>query len=416
MLGRTDNTDPAPEAPAAPEGDKHLRQRSAQTTGVHLRAVNDYVIVGGGLQGGLLALAILDAQPDATLTLVEREPQLGGNHTWCFHEADVDAAAWNWLSPLVVKSWPEHEVRFVRHQRVLHSGYCAITSKRLQSVVQRRIEAAPNASIEYRAATHVERRGVVLTNGTELRGQLVIDCRGPTRALHASRHYQKFIGLELLIDAGSGPARPTLMDATVPQEDGFRFMYVLPFSDDRVLVEDTYYSSNVDLDEARLASGIIDYAKARGMRVRGVIRRERGVLPLPTTPLKGASSRSPLVAGYAGGFFHPTTGYSLPVALRLASQIAGTTAERALGDDFERFVHQHASQVRYCCWLNRLLFGGFEERDRFNVLERFYRLPQSTIQRFYALQLTQRDKARILCGRPPRGFSPVRFMKEGLNV
>ena len=52
-----------------------------------------------------------------------------------------------------------------------------------------------------------------------------------------------------------------------------------------------------------------------------------------------------------------------------------------------------------------MLFGAFRPEDRYHVLERFYGLPVATIRRFYALTLTRADRVRILCGRPPRGFS-----------
>ena len=40
------------------------------------------------------------------------------------------------------------------------------------------------------------------------------------------------------------------------------------------------------------------------------------------------------------------------------------------------------------------------------MLERFYReMPEDTIRRFYALDMTVGDRARLLLGRPPRGFS-----------
>ena len=39
------------------------------------------------------------------------------------------------------------------------------------------------------------------------------------------------------------------------------------------------------------------------------------------------------------------------------------------------------------------------------MLARFYRLPEAVIRRFYALELTAMDRARILVGRPPRGMS-----------
>jgi lycopene beta-cyclase len=39
-----------------------------------------------------------------------------------------------------------------------------------------------------------------------------------------------------------GLIRPTIMDATVGQGDAYRFVYLLPFDETTVLVEDTYYA------------------------------------------------------------------------------------------------------------------------------------------------------------------------------
>ena len=38
---------------------------------------------------------------------------------------------------------------------------------------------------------------------------------------------------------------------------------------------------------------------------------------------------------------------------------------------------------------------------RVQVLQRFYRLPEPLVQRFYAAKLTTTDKARIIAGKPP---------------
>ena len=42
----------------------------------------DYVIVGGGLQGCLLAHALAWHRPEAAVLILERADQLCGNHTW----------------------------------------------------------------------------------------------------------------------------------------------------------------------------------------------------------------------------------------------------------------------------------------------------------------------------------------------
>ena len=51
--------------------------------------------------------------------------------------------------------------------------------------------------------------------------------------------------------------------------------------------------------------------------------------------------------------------------------------------------------------LTRMLFGAGEPQHRFRMLERFYRLPQPLIERFYAGRSTRSDALRILAGRPP---------------
>ena len=72
-----------------------------------------------------------------------------------------------------------------------------------------------------------------------------------------------------------------MFDACIPQHDGFRFMYVLPLSRERVLVEETFFSDQPQLDEAQGERAVLAYANAQGLHVREVQRRERGVLPMP---------------------------------------------------------------------------------------------------------------------------------------
>jgi lycopene beta-cyclase len=210
--------------------------------------------------------------------------------------------------------------------------------------------------------------------------------------------------VEFDVESPAPFTRPVLMDARVPQLDGFHFFYVLPLSQHRVLVEDTYFSDSPALDVPVLRERVVDYATRAGLAVRSVVREEMGVLPLPVKPPAPPEARSPLLAGYAGGWFHPGTGYSFPVGLRLAAHLARSKKGEEFGPRFAALVAEHRRQFRFSTFLNRMLFGAFDPDQRFNVLERFYRLPQGTIERFYALETTAADRLRILCGRPPRGM------------
>jgi lycopene beta-cyclase len=367
----------------------------------------DVVIVGGGLQGALMALALLQARRDARVALIERDRRVGGNHTWSFHAGDVPEEARGWVNRLVAYAWQSYDVAFPGFERTIASPYAAISSERLAAVVDGRLADAPGSALLTSATVErIESTSVELGDGRRVRGRLVVDARGPGHfAPEHNGGYQKFVGLELALAAPHGRSRPTLMDARVAQNDGYRFFYVLPLDERRVLVEDTYFSDGPHLDRAALRSGILDYAGEQGFAVTGVVREEEGVLPLPSRGVPAPKSQSPLVAGYAGGWFHPATGYSFPVALRLALHIARVGAADPFNDDWKRLVAGHRAQFRFASLLNRMLFGAFYPAQRWHAMERFYRMPEPTIQRFYALGTTRGDQLKLLCGRPPRGIS-----------
>ncbi|MBK7583994.1 MAG: lycopene beta-cyclase CrtY [Myxococcales bacterium] len=378
----------------------------------------DILIVGGGLQGGLVALAVLERNPGARLLVVEAGPGLGGNHTWCFHADDLSPSGVQLLAPLIEHRWSGYDVEFPSRSRSVGSAYAAVTSERFAEHIGSVLESAPNATlITGVAVRQLGERSVELEDGRRFEAGLVIDARGPDRFEPQARvAYQKFLGLELELEADHGLTRPTLMDCRVPQTDGFRFFYVLPLGARRVLVEDTYYSDTSALDSEALRREVLAYAAAHELRVSQVLREERGVLPIPARAIAEPSAELPLALGYRGGWFHPTTGYSLPPAVRVALHVADHFDGDLFGPAWRALCREHRRQQRFFLWLNRLLFAAFHPEDRWHVLARFYGLPEPTIARFYAMTTTAADRARILCGRPPRGFSVRTALSQGATT
>ena len=80
----------------------------------------DLLLVGGGLQAGLVALAVLHQRPGSRITIVERDERLGGNHTWSFHSGDVPQSTEGWLAPLRQWRWGSYDVRFPELYRKYH--------------------------------------------------------------------------------------------------------------------------------------------------------------------------------------------------------------------------------------------------------------------------------------------------------
>ena len=363
----------------------------------------DLAILGGGLAGGLVALALTRRRPEVRLAVIE-QAGLGGNHVWSHFARDVDRSA-EWLvEPLISYRWPAYDVAFPAHRRTLEVGYRSITSERFAATL--RDQVPPEVFVDGRVLA-AEPGNVRLVDGRQLAAAAVLDARGPGDVTTLDLGWQKFVGQTLHTAEPHGVSRPMVMDATVHQHDGYRFVYLLPFGPDEIFVEDTYYSDTPDLDQPLLQSRIAGYARARGWQVRAESRLESGVLPVVLGGDFEAYWRSTgtdlAKAGMRAGLFHPTTGYSLPDAVRLACLLAATPD--LSHDALVALTHRQAAQAwnrrGFYRALDTMLFKAAEPNQRYQVLERFYRLGPDLVQRFYAAESTWTDQLRILSGRPP---------------
>lgn len=361
------------------------------------------VVAGGGLAAALIAQR-LSVLPDVSVVILEGAERPFGEHTWSFHIADVSASDLAWLSPLVAHRWVGQSVRFRDHARHLASGYATLTSDSVRVALAR----LPGVEIRTGArVTSVETDRVVLADGQSVPADCVIDARGYRPSPALALGYQKFVGLEVETASPHGLVDPVIMDASVDQLDGYRFVYLLPFSPTRVLIEDTRYADGEALDQAALEADILAYAGSQGWSIAEVVRREHGVLPIALAHDAGRFwSEAPAdipQAGMRAALFHPTTGYSLPEAVRVANLVAdGWPSSSAVlaGRLRDHALARHRRQGFYRL-LNRMLFRAARPDRRHLVLQRFYRLPQPLIERFYAGETTWSDIARILVGKPP---------------
>lgn len=383
----------------------------------------DHVIVGGGLQGCLLAQALAHHRPEARVILIERASDLCGNHTWSFHETDIPEQARVWFDPLVDHRWPGYLVRFPGLSRRVGIPYATISSVGLRAATRRL--AAETEGRTGRGAL-VIRSGeaseimsstrVRLGDGTLVDGVTVVDCRGRAASAGQPRGagYQSFIGHEFRIGRRWPATEPTVMDVREDQACGFEFLYELPFGPDRVLLEYTRFSVEPTCDESRAESLIATRLAEAGVNVTERLRTERGCLPMPYVASAKAPAAS-VAGGYAGGWYHAATGYSMPLAVRFADIVARAEPDR-IADDLATAAAGDSLRRGFTRFLNRLLFCLVTPRDRWKIFRRFYRvLSEDRIARFYAHRFTIADAARIVIGRPPSGLAPIRFAKSFLS-
>ncbi|PNU02419.1 lycopene beta-cyclase CrtY [Novosphingobium guangzhouense] len=362
-------------------------------------------ILGGGLAGGLIALAFAARRPDLRVAIFERGQHLGGNHVWSFFASDLPDGAEALLDPIIAARWDSgYDVRFPGAQRHLKTPYRSATGARLDEAVRAALPARhifTGAEVE-----HAEATSLTLKDGRRFTAGAVIDARGSRGMPHMAGGWQKFVGQSLRLAVPHGLTRPVVMDAAVEQIDGYRFVYCLPFSATEVFVEDTYYSDGPALDLAALRARIVDYARSQGWQVDNVAYEETGVLPVIAEGdfeafwrEGGALPR----AGTRAALCHPLTSYSIPDAVRFAlylSSLDNLSGSALLRTSHDRAA-QHWRQGRFYRMLSRMLFGAAAGPERWRMLARFYTLPEALVERFYAGQSTPLDMARVLAGKPP---------------
>ena len=366
----------------------------------------DIAIIGGGLAGGFIALALARLRPGVAVQVIEAGDRPGGNHRWSWFASDLPAGGAELLEPIATAQWDAgYEVVFPGTSRVLATPYRSIASRDFAAGLERQLP--PGAIRTGAPVAQLDAGGAVLGDGTRIAARAVIDCRGSAGSAHLTGGWQAFLGRHMRLAVPHGLTRPVIMDAAVEQLGGYRFVYVLPLGARDVFVEDTYYQDEPRLDRAALSARLDTYAHAHYWDGE-IVAEETGMLPVITGGDFGAFQAEHRVPGVAragarGGFVHPLTSYTLPFAVETALAVADNAG--LPGEDLAAMLDQrardHWRRTRLYRMLGAMLMGAALPEQRYRVFERFYRMPEPLIERFYAARSTPADACRILAGKPP---------------
>jgi lycopene beta-cyclase len=187
----------------------------------------------------------------------------------------------------------------------------------------------------------------------------------------------------------------TLMDFSIPQEDGVRFVYTLPFSKTEALIEMTAFSKNIypeAIYDAILETYMNEHFKGVTFSVENI---EKGSIPMTDALFSRVGSAGETLVGTAAGMVKATTGYAFKRIGKDSTQIA---------EDFE--------QKRTLRWANtkgrfrfydRLLLGILSEkpslgRTIFEAL--FKKTPMKTVLRFLDEETSILEEIKIFSTLP----------------
>ncbi|MFW5742433.1 MAG: lycopene cyclase family protein [Spirochaetota bacterium] len=308
----------------------------------------DFIMAGGGMAGLSLAHALVTGPyPDASILIVDPETKGENDRTWCYWSREIEP-----FDSIVVHSWPRLRFATDAWTNDFDLGeyrYNMIRGADFYDTVLDVLERRPGVEFERARVLDIVDIGDaarVETDTRTVRGRWVFDSRFEPEeyerrsdARAGSHHYlkQHFVGWTIettrpLFD----PDTATLFDFRTPQHNEMRFVYVLPFSQHRALVEYTLFSANL-LESEEYTRAIEAYLRdVLGVEEYRVVEREQGVIPMTDEPVRRREGEATLAIGTRGGLVKASTGYAFRRTQHDTSAIVASLARHGHPFDLPR--------------------------------------------------------------------------------
>jgi lycopene beta-cyclase len=279
----------------------------------------DFILAGGGLAGLSLAcrLAETPAFDQRSILVVEQDAKTRNDRTFSFwgdgpgaFDAAIDCS-WDRLRVAGPDGPQDLDLGEYRYHTIRGSDFYRHAQQRL----------AQHANVEFLRG-HVQRIedgpdvAALIVDGETITARWVFDSRPPRLAAQADDHRHTslklyFRGWEIETQPGVfDPTVATFMDFRTPQVSDVRFFYVLPFADNRALVEYTLFTET-RLTHQETEQAISTYLRTvLGVDDFRIVAEEGGCLPITDAPFARQLGQRVLAIGVNGGRIKPSTGYA----------------------------------------------------------------------------------------------------------
>ncbi len=287
----------------------------------------EIIIIGGGCAGLSLAMRLSSLPEEKKVLIVESRSEYRNDRTWCFWGTDSAQ-----LRHLVSHRW--ESILLQSQDRKVKvdcstAPYEMIAAETFYAAALQKISQNPGIELATGTAVNSEpwRDGDLWrfeTSTGQHAGRFLIDTR-PSLPIQTGEAvlWQSFIGQEIECDEPAfDPTSATLMKF-LPVENGLiPFVYVLPFSPKRALVEFTVFSPT-PLGAAELSQGLELGITAEVGAARYAVRRtEHGILPMGLTKPAPRAQSSSVRVGVASGGARPSSGFAFQRIQRWAQTCA----------------------------------------------------------------------------------------------
>lgn len=381
------------------------------------------LLAGSGLAGLTLALECARRPffQNKKIVLIDRDDKSRNDRTWCFWAKEGEP-----LPPVVHKTWKQCQFFGENFQKILDIApyrYHIVRGLDFYNWAKTELDKCPNVQRVTANILDIDpQSGIVKTDAGDFQGEWVfnsafypasakplagktVDGKGSSFIVHRSsfvfllQHFKGWL-IETPVPTFD-PTTVTFMDYRLEQHGQTRFVYVLPLSETRALVEFTVFSPALcpaEVYDSELRRYIAEVLKINDFSIE---EEEFGVIPMTDLPLQPKGEGRVINIGTAGGFVKASSGYAF---LRTQRKL------RAFADAWEQTGSPDPS-ILQSAWgfraldsimLRVLREGSVSGRDFFSLL--FQKLPAPLVFRFLDEDASLGETLRVLSAPPTWPF------------
>jgi lycopene beta-cyclase len=287
----------------------------------------DFIISGAGCAGLSLLVHMIDSGKFANkkILLVDKEEKNKNDRTWCFWEQEPGL-----FDSIVFKQWNKlwyHDKEYSKLLEIDPYKYKMIRGIDFYNYCFDIIRTQKNIDLQFGNVESIEsenEKATITIDGRIITTDYIFNSilfKKPE--LKKKEHYlmQHFEGWVIETDRSVfNPGEATMMDFRMEQKGGVTFVYIMPFSETKALIEYTLFTENLltagEYDEA-LRNYISHVLKIDSYEVTD---EEFGIIPMTNHLFSPANDRI-INIGTAGGQTKASTGYTFKFIQKNSTEI-----------------------------------------------------------------------------------------------
>jgi lycopene beta-cyclase len=353
----------------------------------------DYIFAGCGCAAFSILVRMLKHPllTNKKILIIEKDEKNKNDRTWSWWEVSP-----NPFSHLAIQQWQEFELGF--NQKYISTNISPYTYKTVMAddvyeYSKEQLKSFPNLIWVKETILEVQSEGIVVTDKQSYKGDYIFN----SLIQHPQSNkevllWQHFLGHFIETEQESfNPKQAIWMDFNVPQQNGATFMYVLPFTTKKALVEYTIFSEAI-LSPVVYTEQIEAYLKQQNIGNYKVYHMEFEKIPMTTYQFPKKNNRV-LFIGSAGGATRASTGFTFNGIQQQADQILSLMIANKLNNyDYRTAekIHKQLDAVLLKLLDKKILTG----EEIFGNL--FYKNPAAKILKFLSGETTILETLQVM--------------------